>query len=99
LGGGSLGLGDLVQHLLGERRFDGDIDCGHIDARPRGSEHDVRGLGIEPKVEFVAWAGGELRIVGLGVEAAAHKNNAFGESGKLGIDGDGERNVGEGAAA
>ena len=88
-------LRDRVEHRLRERRLDGDIDRGHIDARPIGAQHDVRGLGIEPEVEFVARVGGELRIVGLRIEAAAHEHNAFGERGKLRIDGDGQRDVGQ----
>ena len=54
----------------------------------------MRGLGIEPEVELVPRAGGELGIVGLRIEAAAHEHDALGERGEFGIDGNGERDVG-----
>jgi hypothetical protein len=95
---GGVGAGDLVEHLLGEGRLDGDVDGGDVDARPVGLKDDVGSLGVEPEVELVARGGGEFGIVGLWVEAATHEDNSIGESGESGVDGDGQGNVGEGAS-
>ena len=92
---GELDCGDLVEHGLGELGLDGDVDVGEVDARPGGAEGDVGGFGVEPEVELVARMGGELGVVGLRVEAAAHDDDALGELGEVGIDGEGERDVGE----
>ena len=51
-----------------------------------GAQDDVRGFGVEPEIEFVAGAGGEFGVVGLGVEAAAHEDDALRERGEIGID-------------
>ena len=32
--GGRRRLGDVIEHLLGERRLDRDVDGGDVDARP-----------------------------------------------------------------
>lgn len=87
--GGRVGRGDLVKHLLGEGRLDGDIDGGGVDAGPVGAQDDVRGLGIEPEVELVARVAGKLRVVAVRGEAAAHEHNALGERGELRVNGDG----------
>ncbi len=95
LRGGVGGFGDVGEHLFGELGLDGDVDGGEIDAGPGGTEGDVGGLGVEPEVELVADVVDELGVVGGGVEAAAHDDDALGEFGEVGIDGDGERDVGE----
>ena len=55
-------------------------------------QHNVRGLGIEPEVEFVARVGG-FDIVCLRIEAAAHNQDAFSQRRELRIDRDSQRNV------
>jgi hypothetical protein len=55
----------------------------------------VGGFGVEPEVEFVAGAFGELRVGGLGVEAAAHDDDPLGEGGEFGVDAESEGDVGE----
>ena len=56
-----LRLRDRVEHLLRERRLHGNVLGRHFNARPVGMQHNVRGFGIEPEVEFVARVGRELR--------------------------------------
>ncbi len=51
--------------------------------------------GSNQKLNSWRGVGGELGVVGLGVEAAAHEDDALGELGEVGIDGEGERDVGE----
>jgi len=46
----------------------------------------------------VAWAADELRIVSARARASAHKDQAFGQLGKMRIDPVGERQVRQGAA-
>ncbi len=97
-GCGRAGAGDLVEHLLGEGHLDGDVDGGDVDARPAGLKDDVGGLGVKPEVELVARGGGEFGVVRLGIETAAHEDDALGQSREAGVDGDGEGNVGEGTS-
>ena len=54
----------------------------------------MRGLGIEPEIELVARVC-RLGIVSLRIQAAAHDHNSFRERGELGIDRDGQRDVGQ----
>ena len=87
--------GNVVEHRLGKTRLDGDIDGGEVDARPVRAERDVRGLGVEPEIEFMPRIVGELRIAGLRAQAAAHDDDALREFGEVRIDGDRKRNVGQ----
>ena len=61
-------------------------------------QNNVRGLRIEPDVEFVPRTIDELGIVGSRVEACTHEHELFGQAGKFRIDRDSERQVGHGAA-
>ncbi len=58
-------------------------------------KHDVRRLRVKPEIELVTRTGSELGIARLRIETAAHDHDALGERGKLRIDADGERDVGE----
>src|SRR5215469_5596018 len=50
--GGSIGFLDLVDQVLGEASLDRNVDGGAHDLFPRCPQRDVRGLGIEPEIEF-----------------------------------------------
>jgi hypothetical protein len=84
--GGARRSGDGVEHLLGEHGFDGHVHRGHVDPRPRGTKDDASGLGVKPEVEFVSRARGELRIIGLRVQAAFHEGDAFRQLGDARLD-------------
>ena len=58
----------------------------------------MRGFRIEPEVEFVARIVGELRIVGLRIQAASHEDQFLGQRGELGIQRNRQREVGHGGA-
>jgi hypothetical protein len=95
VGGGGVGAGDLGEHGLGELGLEGDVYGGEVDAGPGGAEGDAGGFGIEPEVELVAGMGCELGVGGLRGEAAAHDEDALGELGEVGVDGEGKGDVGE----
>ena len=53
----------------------------------------MRRLWIEPKIKFVSWGVGELRIVGAGIQAGPHEHQFLGQRGKLRIDGNGHGQI------
>jgi hypothetical protein len=80
-----------------QRRADKDLHrtLNKLQEQLSGAQHDVRASGSNQKLNSWRGLGGELRIVGLRIQAAAHHHDALGQRGKLRIDGDGERNVGQ----
>ena len=50
---GRLRFRNLIQRLLRERRLDRDVHGRQVDARPRGAQDNMRGLRIEPEIEFM----------------------------------------------
>ncbi len=61
-------------------------------------KHRVGGFRIHPEIKFVPRRVDEFRIVGGGIQAAAHEDEFLCEFGELRIDAQGEREVGHRAA-
>ena len=98
LRGGVAALFDFGNHFVGDSGFDGDVDRSADDFFPRRLQDALGGFRVEPKIKFVARAADEFGIVGARAQAAAHEDEAFGEFGKMRIDGVGKGEVGQGAA-
>ena len=93
------GVGDLAiwPTICSVKRALMEMSTVVTSMRARGREGRCGGFGVEPEVEFVARAFGEFRVGGLGIEAAAHDDDALGELGELRIGADGEGDVGHGS--
>ena len=84
---------NCVEHFLGEHRLDRNVHGRQIDPRPMRAQHDVRGLGVEPEIEFVARVAGEFGIVGARVQAATHDDDTLRQLGEVRIDRQRERDI------
>jgi len=85
---------DLFDQRFFHARFHGDVHGGEDEARPASVEDGTGGFRIHPEIEFALGRERKFGIVGLRIDAAAHDDEFFGEFGEVGIEGNGQGEVG-----